>query len=428
MLGLFYCFLSSGIFIKEIRYLYIVSIKNNILLRFQIILFPKTNLRRKQMAKSDLLKEAIADAKAVKETALANAKIALQEAFQPRIKSMLETELIGELEDDEMAMDEPMDDMAAEPAMDDMGDEMGAEGEPMDVGDIEIDTDMDGEIDFTGDIMSKPGMDAEPEMDDMGDEPIDEPMGDLEGDAAMGDDAGDELGIEEIIRELEEDLEAEGTHEGMYMAGEEDVVADEEDLNAGMKYEMYSADKRGQEYNDRADNFRVNEDSSIDDLIEAILAEEEDEKKEDEVDAAGKDEDKEDTKKEAHCNEAKEALEEAYHTVGHLKSVINEVNLLNAKLLYTNKLFRNFDLNEGQKMKVIENFDRAGNTREAKLVFATLAESFHKPTAGKKIVKESKSMASKPVATTAPSKETTQVLTEGFEQANRWKKLAGLIK
>jgi hypothetical protein len=79
-------------------------------------------------------------------------------------------------------------------------------------------------------------------------------------------------------------------------------------------------------------------------------------------------------------------------------------------------------------MKVIENFDRAGNTREAKLVFATLAESFHKPKRGKKIVKESKSMASKPVASTAPSKETTQVLTEGFEQANRWKKLAGLIK
>ena len=125
----------------------------------------------------------------------------------------------------------------------------------------------------------------------------------------------------------------------------------------------------------------------------------------------------------------KEALEEAYDTVGHLKSVINEVNLLNAKLLYTNKLFRNFDLNEGQKMKVIENFDRAANTREAKLVFSTLAESFQKPSRGKrKVVKESKSLASKPVATTAPSKQTTQVLSEGFEQANRWKKLAGLIK
>jgi len=387
------------------------------------------------MAKSDLLKEAIADAKAVKETALANAKIALQEAFQPRIKSMLETEL--------MRNEDEMDDMGAEP-MDDMGDEpmddMGDEGEPMDVGDIEIDTDMDGEIDFTGDIMSKPGMDADME-DDMGMEAgiEDEEVGD------MGADIDPDL--QEIIRELEEDLD-EGMHEDevdeMYEGMHEDEVDEmyegmnQEEVEETME-EMYSADKRGTDYiGDRADNFRINEDSSIDELIEAILAEEEDEKKEgmhkEEMNPkkkkmnAEEEKDDKDAKKEAHCNEAKEALEEAYHTVGHLKSVINEVNLLNAKLLYTNKLFRNFDLNEGQKMKVIENFDRAANTREAKLVFSTLAESFYKPTAGKKMVKESKSLASKPIATTAPSKETTQVLTEGFEQANRWKKLAGLIK
>jgi hypothetical protein len=375
------------------------------------------------MAKSDLLKEAIADAKAVKETALANAKIALQEAFQPRIKSMLETELIGELEDEEMGMEEPMDDMEPEMGMDDMGDEMGAEGEPMDVGDIEIDTDMDGEIDFTGDIMSKPGMDAEPEMDM---EPEMEPEMDM--DAAMGDDAGDELGIEEIIRELEEDLHSEEMENEMYVNAEEEMDDDVDMVAAGMRNEMDDPKAH-------TDGIELSE--SIDDLIEAILAEEEDEnpkqgrggkKKNEEM----KDKKDEEMKNEDNCKtkneELKETLGEAYDTVSHLKSVINEVNLLNAKLLYTNKLFRNFDLNEGQKMKVIENFDRAGNTREAKLVFATLAESFHKPKRGKKIVKESKSMASKPVASTAPSKETTQVLTEGFEQANRWKKLAGLIK
>ena len=86
------------------------------------------------MAKSDLLKEAIADAKAVKETALANAKIALEEAFQPRIKNMLENELMNELEHDEMDMDGEMD---MEPAGDEMEmDAMADEGEPMDVGDV----------------------------------------------------------------------------------------------------------------------------------------------------------------------------------------------------------------------------------------------------------------------------------------------------
>jgi hypothetical protein len=131
---------------------------------------------------------------------------------------------------------------------------------------------------------------------------------------------------------------------------------------------------------------------------------------------------------EAHEAEMKEKdneLQEAYRTVKQLKSIINEVNLLNAKLLYTNKLFRNFELSQNQKMKVIENFDRAGNPREVKLVFTTLAESFNRPTTKKRVVKES--AASRPTRTTAPSKQTTQVLTEGFELANRWKKLAGLL-
>jgi len=358
------------------------------------------------MAKSDLLKEAIADAKAVKETALANAKIALQEAFQPRIKSMLETELMSELEDDEL-MDEPIGDEMGDDMGDEPMDDIGAEGEPMDVGDIEIDTDMDGEIDFTGDIMSKSGME-----DDMGDveaEPldVDADMGDM-GDMGEPDmSADDDLDLDEIIRELEEDLDV----NEMY---ETDEV--EEDMHEQVK------DDAG----DDGDGFiPESTDKSIDDLIEAILAEEEDEEKEEKVDEmAHGDKEKADKEKE----EMKEELQEAYDTVSHLKSVINEVNLLNAKLLYTNKLFRNFELNESQKMKVIENFDRAANTREAKLVFSTLAESFQKPKAGKKIVKESKSLASKAVSSTAPSKETTQVLTEGFEQANRWKKLAGLIK
>jgi len=370
------------------------------------------------MAKSDLLKEAIADAKAVKETALANAKIALQEAFQPRIKSMLETELMSELEDDEMGMEEPMgDEMGMEDEMGDemdaMGDEMdamGDEGEPMDVGDIEIDTDMDGEIDFTGDIMSKPGMDADME-DDMGME------GGIEddevGDMGAGDDIGDEddLDLQEIIAELEAGLQEDSEFdEGMH----KDEVEVEE---------MYEMDDP-KAYDSEGDNLQESQ-QSIDELIEAILAEDEDEEKEDENDEKTE---KDKTINASQYEGVKKDLEEAYNTVGQLKSVINEVNLLNAKLLYTNKLFRNFDLNEGQKMKVIENFDRAANTREAKLVFSTLAESFHKPSAGKKIVKESKSLASRPVATTAPSKATTQVLTEGFEQANRWKKLAGLIK
>ena len=121
--------------------------------------------------------------------------------------------------------------------------------------------------------------------------------------------------------------------------------------------------------------------------------------------------------------ELEEALEESYDTIDSLRDTINEVNLLNAKLLYTNKLFRNFELSESQKMTVIENFDRAGNTREVKLVFSTLAENFTVPVKKRKVVKEG--AASKPVESTAPVTKT--IINEGNQLANRWKKLAGLL-
>jgi len=326
------------------------------------------------MAKSDLLKQAIADANAVKETALANAKIALQEAFAPRLENMLSARLQEELEDDdEMPVD---------------GEEMGNEEMPADdtagampdsVG-VGLDFNNDGDYDLSGTL----GADDEDEFadDEENINPEDEYNDEEEGD----------LELESILRELEGDLE-QPTDEPM----EEDI---------------YEGDMMHHE-DDKHEN-----EEDIDSIIEAILREED-------MDVEG--DVKSDT--ETALEEAEEELEkkdkqlkEAYATVKKLNSIINEVNLLNAKLLYTNKLFRNFELNESQKMKVIENFDRAGNTREVKLVFSTLAESFNRPQTKKKIVKES--YASKPVRTTAPNKP---ILNEGFELADRWKKLAGLL-
>ena len=340
------------------------------------------------MAKSDLLKEAIADARAVKETALANAKIALQEAFAPRLERMLATELSNEMEDDEMPAEEPaMDDMGDDAGMDaGMEDEMGA-GE--DVGDLSIDVNNDGEFDEF-DVFSKEEPGAEAGMEGSEEAPVsDEEMADEYNEGYNEDD----LNLEAIIRELEGDLNE-----------EEDMEEDDDMATEG--YNMPEDEK-------------IAEDFNIDEIIESILREEEEEEELEE----GRDENHSGTNGDE-LKLANEQLEEAYKTVRELKSIINEVNLLNAKLLYTNKLFRNFDLSEGQKMKVIEGFDRAGNTREVKLVFSTLAESFNRPTK-KRVVKES--YASKPAASTAPKKETTQVLSEGFELANRWKKLAGLL-
>ena len=73
---------------------------------------------------SDLLKEAIADAKAVRETALQNAKMALQEAFTPQLKSMLSAKL---REDDDEFEDE--EEFGGEEVPEVPGDEFGGEEE-----------------------------------------------------------------------------------------------------------------------------------------------------------------------------------------------------------------------------------------------------------------------------------------------------------
>jgi len=111
-------------------------------------------------------------------------------------------------------------------------------------------------------------------------------------------------------------------------------------------------------------------------------------------------------------------LNEAYSAVKYLREKLSEVNLLNAKLLYVNKLFRKNGLSESQKVKIIETFDRAKNVREAKLIYATLTESMSTPKTRKPVVEN---FASAPV-------KKTQVITEGSKQMNRFKTLAGIIK
>ena len=64
----------------------------------------------------DLLKEAIADAKAVRETALENAKMALEEAFTPRLQNMLSQKIQNEIEDEDDMEERDMDEEDMEEA------------------------------------------------------------------------------------------------------------------------------------------------------------------------------------------------------------------------------------------------------------------------------------------------------------------------
>ncbi len=135
----------------------------------------------------------------------------------------------------------------------------------------------------------------------------------------------------------------------------------------------------------------------------------------------------EEEKAEEEVNEletVKSELKDYRESVKVLRGQLSEVNMLNAKLLFTNKLFRAFGLSEAQKVKVIETFDRAKNIREVKLVYSTLAESFGSKQT-KTEIKESKGSASKAVASTKSEKQ--EVIAEGHEMRDRFKKLAGIL-
>ena len=123
----------------------------------------------------------------------------------------------------------------------------------------------------------------------------------------------------------------------------------------------------------------------------------------------------------------KKELEEAYEALGKVKSEINEVNLLNSKLLYLNKVFKAKNLTESQKVKVLAAFDKATSKKEAQLVYETVMESLNNTNTTKRPVTESvRGMASKVISGTNNS--TKQPIIEVNAAFERMQKLAGIKK
>ena len=170
-------------------------------------------------------------------------------------------------------------------------------------------------------------------------------------------------------------------------------------------------------------------------IDEAALEEEEELEEVDKSSGIGKGDNKEDDTDKSSgigggdnkLSEVQAELKEYKEAVSFLKDKLHEVNILNAKLLFTNKLFKQYSLDNNQKLKVVETFDRAQTTREIKLVYSTLAEQFgdNSSIVTKKSISESASSA---VGSTKPSKASRKVITEESQVADRFRKLAGLIK
>ena len=388
------------------------------------------------MANKDLFKQAIAEAKSVREAAIANAKEALEETLTPHLKDMLaaklqemdndqiEEEVVNEVEEvkesteiteksdkDEKEMEEskeekkdeaieendgfttveeaeedeePAEDDSeesedgAEDAIEEPGEEEGEEVE----GDEDLkDLSVDQFKDMIRDIIAQEvGGDAPADDMDGGDSegrgdeaPVEEPG--MEDEPEMGGDE-EEIDLDELIRELES-------------ISEEPTV--EEEVEEGKKDEKEmeeSADDKKEETVEEDTSVQVNHESD------------------------GKD---------YNINRVAD-LKEALETIETLKKELNEVNILNAKLLYVNKIFKAQNLSESQKVNVIAAFDKAETVKEVKLVFETVVDNVG--TKKETTIKEHKGSASKATGTTASKPEVIQL----SEAVLRMQKLAGIIK
>jgi hypothetical protein len=212
--------------------------------------------------------------------------------------------------------------------------------------------------------------------------------GEDEAEAEM--DGGDEeIDLDELIKELE--------------------TVSEEEVNEAPKEDEVDEAMHGDKKKDEAMHGKKKDEGKKEDMDEEVKEEVEEEVVNEEVES----------------KEEKSELDQALETIGTLQKELNEVNLLNAKLLYVNKIFKSNDLNESQKVNIIAAFDKAETVKEVKLVYETVSENVVVKAKKETTIKESKlGMASKATGTTASKPE---VINEVSDTVRRMQKLAGII-
>jgi hypothetical protein len=425
------------------------------------------------MTNRDLLKEAIADAKAVKEVAITNAKAALEEAFTPHLKEMFEKKMKSMEEEDDLKEyaetqpDRDMDgdgDVDAEDAkamseaeLEELLKELNeAEEEETEEKKSEKSEEEGEEEEEEIDLDDMTKEDLEKFIEEVVDEMIE--AGELEaGHEGMEDEAGaemePEMGAEEMPAEEEAPMMENQLSEiidlspdqiamlPMYVAsaltaivGGGAALANKEEIaNAVKKAIAMVSKKKGTEVTQEAfDPSMV--DLSPDQIamlptyvasvMTALISGGAALANKSEIANAVKKAigmvSKKGTAVKAE-GEHEEELQEAYKTIKTLRAELNEINLLNSKLLYTNKIFKAKNLSEAQKVKVLTAFDKAETVKEAKLVFETLQEGLEK-VVKKELVRENKGFASKAIGSSPK-----QPVVDTNPMVDRFKKLAGLI-
>jgi hypothetical protein len=365
----------------------------------------------------DLFKEAIADAKQVREAALVNAKAALEEALTPKLHSMLAAKLEEMNDNDE---DEKLEEVDYISAYDKRNDsdirrKRAIDAGQMSEGEEELEEDFDlsailAELDSEESIDEAKKKDEKEEIDEAKEEEEtedeeSEEESEIEDETEEGSKITD-LTVDELKDIIKDIISAEmGAEADMEMGAEDEM----EDMagDAEMAVDLGSEDA----------GIEMGAEDEIDEVdLDELLAEL------DALDEANDDEDtmyeakKKDVKKE---KEEKDEMKEAIETIEALRNELHEQNLLNAKLLYVNKIFKAKNLTESQKIKVIASFDKATTPKQAKELFESIQNS--EIGAKKEIVKESLGFASK-AAGIAPKK----VIVESNDVIARMQKLANI--
>jgi len=350
-----------------------------------------------------LLKEAIADAKTVRETALAQAKLALEEAMAPRLQSMFNAKLQEAYDEDE-ELSEMEDKMAEEGMMDDIPMEGADHDDHNSMDEIDLDeilAELENELNEAKGEEDEEEIEAEEEVEDIEDDAKE----DEEEDKEVKDLSMDEL--ESLIRDIISQETGEG--EGY----EDEMAVDAMDDMGDAKMAVDGTE----------------EDFDLEEILAELMKDELDERKKyggnkGDVPAAKRSDKKDTTEEEGVEDYKKKKMEEelklALEAVETLRSELNEVNLLNAKLLYVNKIFKAKNLNESQKLTVIKAFDRAESAKEAKLVYESLSTTFNAKVE-KRPIKESLGFASKAAGVAAKP-----LIVESNEFVTRMQKLANI--
>ena len=404
----------------------------------------------------DLLKEAIADAKSVKETAIANAKLALEEAFTPYLQDQLSAKLQEmDDEDDKDVKEEKKEEVKEMEAKKEKVDEINLDEL---LAELELDenarTDAeeegykDGMKDEKEDLEEDARTDAEEEGYKDGEKDEKEDMDDEEID--LEDMSEDDLKgfIEDVIKDMvasgeiepgdefeeveDEDVDVEVEDEDVDVEIELDEAMSDPDMRHGMKGDNAEERKTEkmrfkegeddiEEYGssrgyDRADAAAGGLENIVNSLKKL-------------ADAAGPAAKKAYAALQALGAGAGAAMrneEEDYAEMEELKKELQEVNLLNAKLLYTNKIFKAKNLTESKKVKVLKAFDKATDVKQAKAIYETLNEGIVNTITNSRVNESVKRGAASKASGLEP-KATKQPILESNEVYDRMRKLAGLI-